>query len=548
MKESTKTTSGLWKQHGIKIWIGVGVLLVIGLGVYLTRPKGNHVPDDAPRAEVTRGDLVVSILQSGELEPRSSQDVINEVSGNAKIVYIVEHGSEVTNGQLLVELESADLEERKLQQEQSVATAEADLLHSQEELEITKLQHQSDLESAKLKVELAEMALKKYLEAEFPQQKDVAASDIKLAEQELEQARSELDGTQELYDKGYANLQDLKSAQFNVDRREITVRNKTKDLEILEQYTAITMGKELTNDVSSASSELERLVKSYEAEIARSDARIKAQQTNLKIERDQLATRERELDKTKLYADFEGQVFYPNSRNNRRQPQIEKGASVDYRQKILSFPDLNSWNLKVGIPEAMVDKVSKGQAAVATVDALPGVVLHGQISQVSAVPDNQDWLSTGVKTYTITIEIDADFSAKLKPGMSTKVEIVTDQLENVLQVPLQSVVSKGEDHYVYVIEHRRKELRKVDVGKYNIEFIEVKSGLEEGEEILLYAEVEADKDARLNKSPLEESGKEPKGKPENESAPPERAPVEAPIGGPPGGAMPGGEMPKRAAE
>jgi HlyD family secretion protein len=507
MKESTKKRSGLWTSHKTKIWAGAAVLLIVIAAVILLRPKDDLVADDAPRAKVTRGDLVVSILQSGELEPRSSKDIVNEVSGNAKIVYIVEHGAEVTNGQVLVELESADLEERYLQQQQAVTTAEADLRLAEEELEITKLQHNSDKESAVLKVELAEMALRKYVEAEYPQQENVANSDIKLAEQELEQARSELDGTQDLYDKGYANLQDLKSAQFNVDRREITVENKKADLDILQKYTSIESGKGLTNDVSRAKSELERLVKSYEAEMSRSDARIGAQKTNLEIERSQLETRKRELGHTTIKADFKGQVFYPNSSNNRRQPQIETGASVDYRQKILSFPDLSAWNLKVGIPEALVEKVSKGQEALATVEASSGIVLKGHITQVSAVPDNQDFLSTGVKTYTIVIAVESIVTDKLKPGMSTKVEIVTDRLDNVLQVPIQSVVSKGNKHYVYIINRKRKELRPIEIGKSNNQFIEVTSGLKEGEEILLYTEVEAGKDARLNKSPLDESQK-----------------------------------------
>ncbi|MBN2685519.1 MAG: efflux RND transporter periplasmic adaptor subunit [Pontiellaceae bacterium] len=534
MKESKKMPE-LLKLHRNKILGGGAAVLIIVLAVVLLRPKGDQVPDDAPRAKVTRGDLVVSILQSGELVPRKSKDIVNEVSGNAKIVYIVEHGAEVTNGQLLVELESADLEERYLQQQQAVTTAEADLRLAEEELEITKLQHASDKQSAELKVELAEMALKKYVEAEYPQQENVANSDIKLAEQELEQARSELDGTQELYDKGYANLQDLRSAQFNVDRREITVENKKADLEILQKYTSIESGKELTNNVSSAKSELERLVKSYEAEMSRSDARISAQKTNLEIEKSQLETRERELGNTRIYADFEGQVFYPNTSNNRRQPQIETGASVDYRQKILSFPDLSAWNLKVGVPEALVEKVSKGQEALATVEASSGVVLKGRISQVSAVPDNQDFLSTGVKTYTIIIEVETTPSDKLKPGMSTKVEIVTDRLENVLQVPIQSVVSKGDEHYVYVINHKRKELRPVEIGKSNNQFVEVTSGLKEGEEILLYAEVEAEKDARLDKSPLEESNKSDASAP---AGPATQPPAGRPSGGRPGAPNP----------
>lgn len=493
----------LWKLRNVKI--GVAVAAVLLLWAIIARcSSGDEVPEDAPRTEVLRGDLVVSILQSGELEAKKSRDIINEASGNAKIVEIVDDGAYVTNGQLLVELESSELEDRYLQQKSSVASAEADLNHSQEALQISKLKHNTDLENANLKVELAKLALKKYEEAEYPQMVLKAQLDITLAEEELKTAHGDLEGTQQLFAKDFVSSNELASAQLKVRRQEIEVRNKSKDLEILQEYTYVKTLKELQNAVKTAESDLERLEKSFSAEMSQSEARIEAQKTALSIQKNQLSNREKELVNTKIYADFDGQVFYPTVEPWRRQQQIEKGATVNYRQQILSFPDLSAWNLKVGIPEAMIDKVSKGQKAVATVDALPGLVLHGIISKVSAVPDNAGWFSTGVKTYTVMIDVTTETDAKLKPGMSANVEVVTDELRDVLYVPIQSVFSDGNNHYVYVIRHGRKELRKVELGNYNTQYMEIKDGVKEGEVILLYAKLEADKDARLKKSPLDQ--------------------------------------------
>ena len=496
----------LWKLRSFKIGAAVAVVLII-ISLFAGKRGGNEVADDAPRSTVRRGDLVVSILQSGELQAKTSREIMNEASHNAKVVEIVNDGAFVTNGQLLVELESSELEDRYLQQQSSVASSEADLLHTQEELAIARLKHGTDMESARLKVELARLELKKYEDAEFPQMVLKAESDIKLAEQELKTARGELEGTQELFDKDFSSRLELESAQLKVDRQEIEVRNKTKDLEILKEYTNVKTLKELENNVKTAVSELERLEKSFEAEVTRSKANIEAKKTSLTIQKNQLENRRREWDNTKVYADFDGQVFYPAMERWRRQQQIEKGATLDYRQAILSFPDLSAWNLKVGIPEAMIDKVAVDQEAVATVDALPGLILRGRISKVGAVPDNQGWFSTGVKTYNVMIAVTSETEAKLKPGMTVKVEIITDELKDVLYVPIQSVVSKDEHHYVYVIRRNRKELCEVEIGKYNNLYMEIKDGLEEGDEILLYAELEADKEARLRKSPLDQEAK-----------------------------------------
>ena len=69
------------------------------------------------------------------------------------------------------------------------------------------------------------------------------------------------------------------------------------------------------------------------------------------------------------------------------------------------------------------------------------------------------------------------------------------------------MVSKKEKHYVYVVKRGRKNLREVDIGKYNTHSIEIIQGLEENEKLLLYAEVELESDSKLKKSPLSEENK-----------------------------------------
>lgn len=502
---NNQTLKSLWQRRSTKRALAILVALIAWF-VFKPGDEANHVDlDSAHLCTVQRGDLVVSILQAGELQAKSSRDIANEAYQDAKITEIVEDGTSVTNGQLLFELESSQLQERYLDQQSDVAEAEAGLKLAQENLEIAKLKNATDIETAKMRVELARLDLKKYEEVEYRQMVDKAQSDIYLAEQELKKARSELEGTQKLFDKGYSNRQELESDQLGVERKEIEVKNKTTDLEILKAYTHTKKQMELNNAVSNAVSSLERLKKTIAADVESKDAAIMSKKTRLKIEQNQLETKEVELSMTKVYADFDGQVFYPQ---DRRMGKIEKGATVNVRQRILSFPDLSAWNLKVGIPEAMIDKVSLGQEAVATLDAVPGLVLGGEVEKVSAVPDSQNWFNSGVKTYTIMVNVTSDPGTQLKPGMSATVEIVTDQLQDVLYVPIQAVVSKQDTHYVYIVKRGRKELREIIIGKYNTRYIEIIDGLDESEELLLYAEVELEADSKLKKSPLSEESKE----------------------------------------
>ncbi len=504
MNRLMKILKNLWKRRSGKIAVGFAAALIIATALNPGKGSDRIDPANSHFCRVQRGDLVVSILQSGELKAKVSRDIHNEAHHNAEIVEIVDDGATVTNGQLLIELESSKLKEDYLNQKSTVANAKADLMHAREEMEIAKLKHAADLESAILRVELSKLDLKKYTEAEYPQLVLKAKSGITLAKSELEQARSELTGTKDLYDKGYSNRQELESDQLTVDRKEIEVRNKTKDLEILEDYTYIKQLKEKKNAVANNESALERLNKSYASEVLRKEAALESKKIRLEIAENKRVTREEKYANTKIYADFEGQVFYPQERHR---PKIEKGAALHYRQRILSFPDLSAWDIKVGIPEAMIDKVEIGQEAVASLDAIPGVLLRGRVEKISAVPDSQNWFNSGVKTYTIMVDISTQPEAQLKPGMSATVEIVTDQLRDVLHVPIQSVVSEKEKHYVYVVKRGRKELREVGIGKYNTHNIEIVHGLEEGEKLMLYAEVALESDTELKKSPLSEESK-----------------------------------------
>ncbi len=93
-----------------------------------------------------------------------------------------------------------------------------------------------------------------------------------------------------------------------------------------------------------------------------------------------------------------------------------------------------------------------------------------------------------MKEYQAEIEIkDAPEKVrKLKPGMTAEIRIIVeDRKEPVLQIPVQSVVSFSGEYYTYVAGPSVAAQRKITVGDSNDEFMEVLSGLEEGERVIM---------------------------------------------------------------
>lgn len=507
--------SDRWDRGGrasVKVIVTLVICLIFLVGAGLVWKNRQSKPtgfQHSTRADVKQGDLVVTILQSGELEAKRSESIINETDREAKILYVVDDGARIKKGDLLVELESEDLKNKLLQSESDVSRAEADLKNAQEELEIQRLKHQTDLASARLRVEVAKLELKKYVEAEYPQSVDKAVLDITVAKEELARSKDKLEWTRKLVDKEYASRQELESGELEVQRKEIEVKNKEVDLQILKEYTHVKEQKQKENEVAEAQAEVDRLDKTYASERARNEANLQSKKTALEVQRRQLKKTQDQVEKTRIVSKWNGQVFYPKLRpwDNRK---IEKGASVYPRQQLLQFPDLSAWKINVGVPESIIDKIKPGQKAVATIDALPDEILQAVVQRVGVVPDQSRWFDSSTKTYTVTLDIPTTPTVALKPGMSVAVEIVTGILKNVITVPIQAVVTDNDKHYVFLADGSDVKRIPVETGENNEESIQIVSGLEKGQQVLLYAPVEAEIRGGLKERPLDKAKKEGK--------------------------------------
>jgi HlyD family secretion protein len=107
--------------------------------------------------------------------------------------------------------------------------------------------------------------------------------------------------------------------------------------------------------------------------------------------------------------------------------------------------------------------------------------------------------------------------------MSAKVEVFANCLSNVVYVPVQSVSPLEGKQVCYLANGGKPECRTVEVGDFNDEFIEIKSGLKEGERVLLRAVETQTPEKTEEKPPAAPSGKaapQPASPPATAAAPP----------------------------
>ena len=129
-------------------------------------------------------------------------------------------------------------------------------------------------------------------------------------------------------------------------------------------------------------------------------------------------------------------------------------------------------------------------------------MLNGEVTQVGVLPDSQNmWMNPDMKVYLTTITISGT-NTWLKPGMSAKVEILANSLSNVVYVPVQAVSPQEGKQVCYMANGGKPECRTVEVGEFNDEFIEIKNGIKEGEQVLLRAVETSAPEKKEEKEPL----------------------------------------------
>jgi multidrug efflux pump subunit AcrA (membrane-fusion protein) len=136
--------------------------------------------------------------------------------------------------------------------------------------------------------------------------------------------------------------------------------------------------------------------------------------------------------------------------------------------------------------------VFPGHKAKIRIDAFPGKQYEGHVKTVATVASQAEFFSSDVKVYQTMVSIeDLDPSSeKLKPGMSAEVTILADETTHpVLVIPIQAVVgnvSMKAERKCYVLDAKNiPHERDIVVGLSNDKLVEVVSGLEEGEKIVL---------------------------------------------------------------
>lgn len=438
---------------------------------------------------VARETFKVTLQEKGELKAANSIDIKSEVEGRSTIISLVPEGTHVKKGDLLVELASDEIEERVQSQRIDVTNSIASQESAEQQFEILLSQNQSNIDKAKLKLELAELEYKKYEEGVWPQQLQDAELRVEEALKVWKREQEDLENAVSLYEKEYITKTEYEQDEFNAYKAGIEHQKAIRDLEILKQFTRVKDKQQKLSDVEEARKELDRATQEAAAKESESRAKLEARKDELELKQQRLKKLEEQMAKTKIYATAEGLVVYGDGSSRRfygGDDQIKEGSTVYERQTILQLPNTSKMKVVLRIHEAQTDKIHLGQRAVIDVEGVAGKHYTGEITKIAVLADSQNrWLNPELKEYETEITLDQE-DPLLKPGVTARAEIIVAELEDVLAVPVQSVYTKGPKSFVFV-GHSPTDAEHVEVqlGLSSTDKVEIKSGLNPGQEVLL---------------------------------------------------------------
>jgi hypothetical protein len=236
-------------------------------------------------------------------------------------------------------------------------------------------------------------------------------------------------------------------------------------------------------------------VRKSRALVIQADADLKAKELEYKRQKDKFDKIEDQLKKAKIYSPTDAMVIYATTARrggwrDRREP-MDVGVELTERQELFHLPTAQSAMVEVDIHEASLEKVRLGLPVVVTVDALPGQRFLGSVQRIAPLPDPQFmWMNPDLKVYNTDVYLEGNIPS-LRTGMSCKVEIIVEQYEDVVYVPVQTVLRVGGESTVFVVKDSSIEGRKVKVGLDNRRMIRIVSGLSEGEHVLMAPPLES---------------------------------------------------------
>jgi HlyD family secretion protein len=435
------------------IFIGgiVLVLLIVG-GVFVWQNQNARTSTSvrSQTATVQRGSLVATINAAGNVSAPQQVALAFQTSGRV-IKVNVQVGDAVKKSQVLMELDTTDLE-------LALKTARADLVSAQASYDQTKANLDFELRNAQSSLTSAKASLDaaKASADQNPNSLIVAKASLDKATVTLQQAQAEYNKVAWRGDVGMTS-------------QAATLQTATIDYQTTLANYKMTVATINDSALKQAQATYDKAQIALEQAQRNLDTSLRTAQVTLDNVQVAVEQAQRNLDKTRLEALFDGLVAQAN---------YNVGDAPSSTAVVLV--NTSRLQVKVTVAEVDVPRVKLGDTAQMTLDALPGKTYDAKVTTIAPVGT----VTSGVVNYPVVLDITNNDGA-IKSGMTANLAIVVERRENVLLVPTRAVRTQGNQKTVTVVRQGQPVVTPVRTGLSSDQSVEIVSGLLEGDVVMI---------------------------------------------------------------
>lgn len=489
-------------KTGLK-WLTLsGTLAAISIGGWLVYAQIiNRPPEAVPvrLLKVKQDTIEIPINAGGTIELRGQQTLKAPADVTVDSIF-VSVGNRVSKGQQLLVLRDSQTEanrnshQAKIRQQEITLAANREKVYNAKEKLKTAEQNLADIFSqrdAEKQTNLQQLQIKIQKQELIIQSKKQNIIDKK---QKLEEQQRELKTVEELDQKGFIAKTELRDQQQKVRDAEAALRDAQTELNQTNlelqsfQLEAQTIEQQFQNKTKEDQDKIKTLKdQKQQAEAALQEAETNLLTGTLNLEQAQLELQglEQKLQDNIVTSPIDGVVL---------DVKIKAGDGIKVSEELLTVGDPSAELVKLQISTLDAAKVKPNQEARISVIGPQAQQYTGKVKSLSPLASTGNSSSseirsrgsqTGSANVSTIIQLDTP-SRTLIPGSLVSVEIIIQRVSNVIVLPIEAIQNQGEYPFVWVRNSENKAQKKpVKLGLEGLTSLEIKSGLQIGQEILL---------------------------------------------------------------
>lgn len=161
--------------------------------------------------------------------------------------------------------------------------------------------------------------------------------------------------------------------------------------------------------------------------------------------------------------------------------ELKVGSKISAGQPAFQIMDLQDMKVNAQVEEADIPEIRSGQAVKIYLDAYPDLTFSGKVVQVGVKSETG---SAGTTVFPVVVLMDRT-EIPLRLGYNATVDITVLGRAEIISVPITALLAENGKNYLYVVEGGKVRRREVETGDKTREWVEVISGLEVGDKVVV---------------------------------------------------------------